>query len=210
MISRLPPGSTSAVLLFLLLLTPLRGLAAEDAPLAVQTGEHMPSLLEDPDSGSQRRRAPLALRLLAEVGGGVVTTVAGGFTGLGLCLLSQPATLSESGCAYPFLFGLMAGLVVGYPLGVWWGGEAVGGDGRLWASLGGGVVGLLAGGVLEISTDGSGMAAAIPVLGMIGASLGYELSQRPEHPERTAASPRIQPMLAFDTRGGVFGLSGRF
>ncbi|QRK11935.1 hypothetical protein JQX13_18880 [Archangium violaceum] len=214
MTSRLPPGSKSVVLLcLLLLLTPRGGLAAEDAPLASPTSnteEHGPTLLEDPASGSLRRRAPLALRLLAEVGGGVATTLAGGLTGLGLCLLTESPVQSEWGCAYPLLFGLTAGLLVGYPLGVWWGGEAVGGDGSLWAALGGGAVGFIAGGLLEGTTAGGGMVIAIPVLGMIGASLGYELSQRPEHPERSAAHPRLQPLLAFDARGGMLGLSGRF
>lgn len=220
MTSRLPPGSKSVVLLFLLLLlTPRGGLAAEDAPLAAQdpapttqaptsnTEAHGPSLLEDPASGFQRRRAPLALRLLAEVGGGVGTIVAGGLTGFVLCEITN--SRDDDGCGFPLLFGLMAGLGVS-PLGVWWGGEAVGGDGSLWASFGGGALGLLVGGLLVRSINGAGMVAVIPVLGLLGASLSYELSQRPELPERSAAHPRLQPMLAFDARGVMLGLSGRF
>jgi hypothetical protein len=222
----MPPGSKSVVLLFLLLLlTPREGLAAEDAPLASQdtapttqaptsnteehkTEEHAPSLLQDPASGFQRRKAPLALRLLAEVGGGVVTTLAGGLLGLVLCPLEGDQ--GEWRCVAPVFIGLAVGLGVGYPLGVWWGGEAVGGDGSLSAALGGGLLGFVVGGVLASSVRGDAMVAAIPVLGMMGASLGYELSQRPEHPEPTAAHPRLQPMLAFDARGVLLGLSGRF
>ncbi|AKJ02506.1 Hypothetical protein AA314_04132 [Archangium gephyra] len=212
------------VLLFLLLLLmPRAGLAAEDAPLVSldaapttlaptsNTEEHGPSLLEEPAFGDdQRNRAPLALRLLAEVGGGVATTLAGGLAGLVLC---QVANLSQGewGCIAPVFVGLAVGTAVS-PLGVWWGGEAVGGDGRLSAAFWGGIVGGLVGGLLVGSLMGGGLVSVLPVFGMItiGASLGYELSQRPESPEPSAAHPRIQPMLAFDGRGGMLGLSGRF
>jgi hypothetical protein len=92
------------------------------------------------------------------------------------------------------------------PLGVWWGGEAMGGDGSLSAAFGGGVLAGLMGALLvNVIT-----VAAVPVLCLMGASLGYELSQRSESPEQSAAHPRIQPMLAFDGRGGMLGLRGRF
>ncbi|WNG43409.1 hypothetical protein F0U60_04335 [Archangium minus] len=214
MTSRLPLGSKSAVLLFFLLLTPCGVLAAEDAPLASldtattsQTEEHRLSLLEAPAPEAGRRRAPFGLRLLAEVGGGVAMTAAGGIAGIGLCLLTI-ASAGEIGCYYALLLGAVTGLSVGYPIGAWWGGEAVGGDGRLWASFVGGFTGFVLG-VVATASRGE-MVLAIPLLTMVGSSLGYELSLRPEYPGRTAASPRIQPLLALGARGGMLGLSARF
>ncbi|EPX55654.1 hypothetical protein D187_009265 [Cystobacter fuscus DSM 2262] len=216
--SRVP---MSALLLFLLLLAPRAGLAAGDAPLAAEApsptersltlegDEHAPSMEESTGWVFTPGRAPLGLRLLAEVGAGVATAAAGGLVagigGFGLCQATGVLYATEGGCFYALLFGAMAGMAVGYPVGVWWGGEVVGGDGRLWASLLGGGLGLAAGylgsRVLIAQTGRGESLIAIPLLAMVGASLGYELS---------AARPSVQPLLSLDTRGGMLGLAGRF
>jgi hypothetical protein len=217
--SRVP---MSAVLLFLLLLAPREGLAAGDAPLAAEapspTGkrltllegdEHAPPTEESTGWVFRTGRAPLGLRLLAEVGAGVATAAAGGLVagigGFGLCQATGLLYATEGGCFYALLFGAMAGMAVGYPVGVWWGGEVVGGEGRLWASLLGGGLGLAAGylgsRVLIAQTGRGESLIAIPLLAMVGASLGYELS---------TTRPSVQPLLSLDTRGGMLGLAGRF
>ncbi|OJH38022.1 hypothetical protein [Cystobacter ferrugineus] len=214
-------GSTFVSLLFLLLLAPREGLAAGDTPLAslapsttgrsltLEGEEHAPSTEEASGWEFRRGRAPLGLRLLTEVGAGVVTAAAGGLVaglgGFGLCQGTGLLYATEGGCFYAMLFGAMAGMAISYPVGVWWGGEAVGGDGRLWASLLGGGLGLAAGylgsRVLIAQTQRGEFLIAIPLLAMVGASLGYELS---------TARPSVQPLLALDTRGGMLGLAGRF
>jgi hypothetical protein len=77
-----------------------------------------------------------------------------------------------------------------------------------------------AGAVLGVVT---GVAIGRPDLGLfftlpgalIGAIVGYELSQRapapgPQAPAVASARPRLQPVLGFSPRGAVVGLGGTF
>ncbi|EPX57088.1 hypothetical protein D187_006842 [Cystobacter fuscus DSM 2262] len=190
----------------------------DDAPRRLMTEEGY----EDDSGEPVRSGAPRGVRILAEVGGGLVTSaalgLAGGLTGGLLCLGSANDDLDKLICLIPAGLGALVGVAVGFPLGVWWAGEAVGGNGSLLATLAGGLVGTLAGGmvlgVAAIRASGQGgelsplATASLPLLGMAGCIVGYELSQH--EPRRWAARGRLQPLLAVTPSGAVLGLSGLF
>jgi hypothetical protein len=223
------------LLLSLLLLAPRVGQAAEDAPLAPvpSTASAVPGtdegaplrLLEEPTA--QRQRVPMGLRLLAEVGAGLLTSVGGGLVGgfasTGLCEAtgfgSTPSFAIIGNCFSAALLGILVGGSLGYPLGVWWGGEVLGGDGSLLASLAGMGTGILMGFLLatamyQANPNGShtGIVAGLTI--MTGPILAYELSQRrePSLPAPTVASsrPRLQPLLSVFSGGALLGLGGTF
>jgi hypothetical protein len=172
----------------------------------------------------EQRGAPRGLRILGEVGGGLVTSAALGLAGalvggLGCGLFDRPSGSGFDGlvCLVYAGLGAAVGVVLGFPLGTWWAGEALGGNGSLLASLAGGALGVLAGAVIvgvagsaaAQSGGGSGLAtASVPVLGMAGCIIGYELSQRA--PRGWAARGGLQPLLAFTPSTAVVGLSGHF
>jgi hypothetical protein len=233
------------LLLPLLLLVPREGLAAQDAPLADPetparsetrstdsripgTEEHESPRLSDDGSWArepQRKGAPTGLRLLAEVGAGSLTAVGGGLVGglggLGLCE-ALGGQLPYVGCVWGALFGAGLGLTVAYPVGVWWGGEATGGDGSLLAAFGGmgagGLVGVLLG--LMVGRVDEPMGPLLGIVGglaaMSGPIIGYELSRKrePRQPRMGSAvassRPRIQPLLSVTSRGALLGLGGSF
>lgn len=228
----LPSWSKLPLLVALLLFAPRVGLAAENARLArASTAFVVPRtderaslrLLEQPTAEPQRERVPMGLRLLAELGAGLVTSsggaFVGGLAGLGFCLATG-SNNNYSGC----LFGLTAGVILGgglgYPLGVWWGGEAAGGDGSLLASFAGmgGVllVGALLGLAMQQLDPYAGLAAssAAGVFSLAGPIVAYELSQRrepgPPAPAVASARPRLQPLLSVTPGGALLGLGGTF
>lgn len=227
------------LLLSLLLLVPRVGLAAQDAPLAESetpapdsripgTDERESRRLLEEDSwdrAPQRTGAPVGLRIMAELGAGWLTALGGGLVGglvgVGLC----EATGGNSGyfgCLVDGGLGIVLGTTLGYPLGVWWGGEAVGGDGSLLVTMAG-----MGGGVLVAVVLGLAMSQVDPTTGpltslvsglavMSGPIVAYELSQKRERrqPQRgpavASSGPRLQPLLSVTSRGAVLGLGGRF
>ena len=227
------------LLLSLLLLVPRVGLAAQDAPLAESEtpapDSRIPGtderesrrLLEDDSWAREPRRtgAPMGLRIMAELGAGTLTALGGGLVGglvgVGLC----EATGGNSGwfgCLGEGGLGLLLGVGLGYPLGVWWGGEAAGGDGNLFVTMAG-----MGGGVLVAVVLGVAMAQVDPTTGaltglvsglavMSGPIVAYELSQKrePRQPQRgpavASSGPRLQPLLSVTSHGAVLGLGGRF
>ncbi|HEX8824707.1 MAG TPA: hypothetical protein VF794_32605 [Archangium sp.] len=228
------------LLLSLLLLVPGVGLAAQDAPLAAPetptesetpftdsgipgTDEPEPlRLLDEPES--QRSGTPLGLRILAEVGAGTVTslggTLVGGLLGLGLCE-ALDGQGEYVGCAWGAVLGAVAGAGIGYPVGVWWGGEVTGGDGKLFAAIVGMALGSLVGlvvGVAAYEVDATGRLTGVAagLATMAGPIIAYELSQnrepRPPRQDSAEASarPRVQPLLSVTSRGAVLGLGGSF
>jgi hypothetical protein len=222
--------SKLSLLLSLLLLAPRVGLAAEDAPLATPTSlpsevpgtqEHEPPrLLEEP--ATRREKLSVGLRLLVETGAGLMTStgglLAGGLIGYGLCEVTS-GRAAYIGCAWGAVLGILGGVAIGYPLGVWWGGEVVGGDGSLLASFAGMGVGILAGvllGLAEQQIDPgnrlTGAVVGLPILA--GPLVFYELSQRQEPgtpaPAVASARPRLQPLLTVSSRGALLGLGGTF
>ncbi|MFY0527923.1 hypothetical protein ACN28I_33815 [Archangium gephyra] len=225
--SRLP-------LLLLLLLAPGVGLAAQEPTLRLEprlassglpgTDERAPLRLGEEDWAQGEKeefRPPRGLRILAETGAGVLTGVGGGFLGFmaggGLCGAGIVGNSSGFfGCLDSAAIGLILGAGAGVTLGVWWGGEAAGGDGKLLAALAGMgsgvVVGFLAG--VVAGRPDLGLYFTLPGA-LIGAIVGYELSQRtlvpgPRSPAVASARPRLQPLLAFSPHGGLVGLGGSF
>jgi hypothetical protein len=170
---------------------------------------------------NQRTGAPRGLRILGEFGAGALTAVGGaiggGLVGLGLCGVAG-GSAPYFGCVWGAILGSTLGVAFGYPLGVWWGGEALGGDGSLFAALGGmgaGIVAAVLLGTVTAQLDPSGALIGImPGLVVLGAPiLAYELSQRREPrrgPAVASSRPRIQPLLSFSARGAVLGLGGSF
>lgn len=164
-------------------------------------------------------RSPgLGMRLLAESGLGIVTSLGmglgGALAGGGICTAFK---LEEGFLAcldYTFL-GYLIPAFVGIPLGVWGGGEVAGGDGRFVASLVGAGAGVLVsfglGMLLRIQTVTEALLIGLIPLG--GAIASYELFQR-ERPALVPASlssrPRVQPTVTVSSRGAGLGLVGSF
>ncbi|MFE8603142.1 hypothetical protein [Archangium violaceum] len=226
--SRLP-------LLLLLVLTPGVGLAAEaPVPPGLRAGAPVQRLLQahsgqpgtaereplrlredDPLQRYEDSRPPShGMRILAEVAAGLVTSIgpgiAGGYVASSLC---QAGIVGSVGgfmpCLGPALAGVLVGGGAGFSLGVWWGGELAGGDGRLLGALGGFAVSAALGTSLALATQepSVGLLVGVP-LTLLGSIMGYELTQRTVGPSYRA---RVQPMLAFSPRGAwVGGLGGSF
>ncbi|WP_309892329.1 hypothetical protein [Archangium sp.] len=222
------------LLLSLLLLVPRVGLAAQDTPPTDSstesripgTEESESRRLVDEESWSREQRtgAPQGLRILGEFGAGTVTAVGGviggGLVGLGLCGVTG-GQAAYIGCLGGAILGAGLGGALGYPLGVWWGGEALGGDGSLFAAIGGMGGGILAAVVLGLVTTPldpsgalTGVTTGLVLLG--GPILAYELTQRGDSrqprrgPALASSRPRIQPLLSVSSRGAVLGLGGSF
>ena len=230
-----PPSSPSRLpLLLLLLLAPGVSLAAQEpSPLLEPrlassglpgTDERAPLRLSEEDGAQGEReesRPPRALRILAETGAGLLTgaggSVLGALAGVSLCEAGVAGTRGGFlSCVDGAIIGLAVGAGIGLPLGVWWGGEAAGGDGKLLgvlAGMGSGMVlGFLAG--VVVGRPDFGLGFTVPGA-LIGGIVGYELSQPslasgPPSPAVASARPRLQPLLAFSPHGGLVGLGGSF
>jgi hypothetical protein len=228
-------------LLLLLLLAPGVGLAGQQAPATLLSPRSTPSFEALPrvassslpdtalrvplrlsgNSGDQEGAEPprpsRALRILAETGAGLLTGGAGGVAGYLIgTRLCQLGIVGSNGGWFPCLgegiVGFVMGFGTGFPLGVFWGGEAAGGDGMLLGVLAGPGVGLVMNLLLTAITrsPSTGFALSIPFLA-IGSIVGYELSQRrTEPPAMASARLRIQPVLALSSRGTLVGLGGSF
>jgi hypothetical protein len=194
------------------MLLPGAALCAEDAPRLARLSLLNPpgdsAASEEARARSERWRAPPPLRILVGVGGGTIMALSAGtlgaLGGLGLC---SQFDVDQECLGAPFV-GAFAGALVGYPLGVWGSGEAVGGDGRLWATMLGAGVGFAAGLPIALNEHGAGV---LPfVLTVLGAHLGYEMSQSEPPASLDLQRPRFQPLLSLSDHGGWVGLSGRF
>ena len=222
-------GPTLCLLLCLLLLVPRVGFAAEEGvaltpePSGVPgTSEPAPLRLNDENSWVQEsERTPRGLRILAETGAGVLTGAGLGVAGLlaagGLCgagLLGG----GDFGCLGEMGFGALLGIGLGLPLGVFWGGEVTGGDGKLYGALLGIAAGLAAGALVSVAMGIPYSVFYVSLPFILGGSIvGYELTTRPTQlpqppmaPAVASSRPRLQPVLAFSSKGAVLGLGGSF
>jgi hypothetical protein len=156
---------------------------------------------------------PLWQRLLVEGGAGVGTGLAGALVGVGLYMLGSGLQLFEPGENPTVLPFALVGAALGFPLGVWWGGELMAGDGSLLATFGGAAVGGLAAVGLWALSERSrepvssvlrGVAIPLPV---VGAFLGYELSSGLR---KKAKGLQVQPAVVLSSRHGALVLAGRF
>jgi hypothetical protein len=234
MTAPLSAWSKLPLLLCLLLLAPRVGLAAQDTP-DMSTDSEVPVTDEEAPQEQEvqaesesfarpeRWRIPLGVRLLGEAGGGLLTSagasLAGGLLGFGLCELTD-AQGPFVGCAWAAAVGFGVGAIAGYPLGVWWGGEALGGDGKLFSAFAGMGVGIAASLLLGVASqqfDPGGRVTG-PISGLLvlaGPIVFYELSQRREPGSQaeglaSAARPRLQPLLSVSPNGALLGLGGTF
>ena len=235
--SRLP-------LLLLLLLVPGVGLAGQEEPATPPpppsaTVEQPPPassaqpgtqprasrrLREESEEERERSRLPRGGRIFAELGAGLLTSaglgVAGLAVGTGMCVWGLATKGADGFDACPAQLGIatLVGVGLGFPLGVFWGGQAVGGRGNLLGALGGLAGGALVGffgGWLLFQHEFDALLLSVP-LAMVGSIVGYELTQSEPGPTapraRPVASvrPRLQPVLGFSPRGALVGLRGSF
>jgi hypothetical protein len=151
--------------------------------------------------------------LLVEGGAGVGTGLAGALVGVGLYMLGSGLQVFETGESPTVLPFALVGAALGFPLGVWWGGELMAGDGSLLATFGGAAVGTLAAGGLwalsahprePLSTLLEGVAIPLPV---VGAFLGYELSSSFR---KRAKGLQVRPAVVLSPRHQALVLAGRF
>lgn len=226
-IESLSPGVSrmmGMVVVALLLLSPSGAMAQQakrwDTPLAGAGGgvRHL-RLLEEPPGNvpmlSPREERPshsLGARLAVEGLAGVGTSLVTGLAGFGLGLAVGSQTHYNNGML-AVLYGLV-GLGVGFPFGVWWGGELMGGDGSLLVTLGGYLLGSL--GLLGLTQVASRFDARQPqvtlllgtgvLLPVVGGFLGYELSSS----ARKKARVRLQPALVLSEERKAIVLAGSF
>jgi hypothetical protein len=172
-----------------------------------------------------RSRPSQGARVVAETGAGLLTSAGLGAAGLlvgGVMCLRDFSGQGLSGlnaCPKQLGLGTLVGVGLGFPLGVFWGGEAAGGRGSVLGALGGmaggALVGFLGGSLLDQdSSVASGILLGLP-LAMVGSIVGYELTQSeprlsPRPPPVASARPRLQPVLGFSKRGALVGLGGSF
>ena len=168
----------------------------------------LPEAPTDPSVDGPREsfRPPRALRVLAEVGAGLVTSagagILGGVLGYGLCETTGWGAHDKLRCLAPIVALSFLGLNEGYGLGVWWGGEALRGDGSLALTLLGATAGALGGYALLQSGNPELGGYSLIVLPILLSHLGYELFQR--------EPPGIQPLVSVSAQGTVLGVGGRF
>ncbi|MBU8896166.1 GlsB/YeaQ/YmgE family stress response membrane protein [Corallococcus sp. H22C18031201] len=164
----------------------------------------------------------IAVDMVGGAAGGVV-----GVLGLGLAgyLAAAPTVGCNSDeCSILAVMAGIAGGCIGVPLGTYLGGQLMGGQGRLWPTAVGSLVGwggALLGQVTLNNGEGGGtpstvMAAALLALPVIGATVGYELSQAPQAPVRhdtdvaSRQSVRLVPVAGYAQGSARLGLMGSF
>ncbi len=213
--------------LALLLLVPAMARAEQgrswDAPTRGSENRWRLRLVEEPAGDAPRRlpdvvqvaplEHPLGLRLLVETGAGLGTSLAGGLVGVGLYLMGSGLQLLRSGDGLRVLPFALAGMAAGFPLGVWWGGELMAGDGSLLLTAGGFALGALSTlGLWNLAEHAreplASILVAVPIpLSMAGALLGYELSSSAR---KKARGLQVQPALVLGASHQALVLAGSF
>jgi hypothetical protein len=145
-------------------------------------------------------------RLLAELGLGAVSGAAGGL--LGAVVLGAACGAGTAGCVLGFFAGPLLGFSLGTAVGVYGAGELLGGHGGLGGPFLGALLGTAVGLTVSLTLS-SGLDLSTlflgPAVGLVGALIGYEVSQQP--PDRQ----RLRPLLSVSPRGGgLLGLAGSF
>ncbi|MCY1035066.1 GlsB/YeaQ/YmgE family stress response membrane protein [Corallococcus sp. BB11-1] len=210
---------------------PLVGAEAEDvpAPPDAESPEDAPSGSRPsvtagalPDARPPPSKDPVprvAVEALGGAAGGVVgATVLGSFG-----YLLGSATVGCDECLVMAVAGAAAGALIGIPVGTYAGGRFMNGRGRLGPTVAGSMVGWGAT-LLGISLVNSGGADAPPavnaalfILPVVGASVGYELTHsstlRAEEAARQPHAPqgvRLMPVATYGAKGPHLGLLGSF
>lgn len=160
------------------------------------------------------------VRGLAETGVGLATAAAGAFVG-GLLGAGLGFGLSPNdGFAAAILaaIGVIGGWTIGLPVGVMITGKAMQGNGKLWATILGEVVGFVAAGVASEAyysgNAGSGLPGVlfVTLLPAAGAAMGYELTSDHSRFEPKTGLRSARPTLrtAADGTGAVLGVQLQF
>jgi hypothetical protein len=160
----------------------------------------------------------ILLEIVASTASGAVLSAAGLAAGE---LASGSGCRLELDCA-PALLGMTAGLLFGTPLGAYYVGRLVGGQGSYWASVLGtftGTVMGVVGGVVLVLVGHPKLAITSLVVGPVaGAVIAHELTYSawqpiPQERDRSAADARFQilPLAGITPDGGILGgFAGRF
>jgi hypothetical protein len=214
-----------AVLLSLLLV-PSVGLAAEEVSWVSERipGTEAPAalrLVEERQSAEPVQYISPVVRVAAEIGAEAVTAFVTGLGGVipgyalcGALGLGSPNSFLGR-CTEYAGYGFLVGASLGAPLGVWWGGKLMGGQGTfLGALLGAGAAALLGAGTTLFVTNDDIKIFVVPVFSLVGAIVGYEVSHAiassSNSSKRDAVGASLEPVLSFSGRGTALGLSGRF
>ncbi len=161
--------------------------------------------------------APFAARVAGETLGGALIGGSGLALGLlGGVLLSDAVTCGFDDCrtGQHLTAGTSAlGLGLGAASGVYLAGSLMDARGRLLPTMLGGLIG--AGAPLAvIGLTGTKLEGAPLVVGLalpvVGAILGYELSEPGPAPRYGARQPLLLPLVGWAPGGGAIGLAGRF
>ncbi|MFY0562214.1 hypothetical protein ACN28E_00095 [Archangium lansingense] len=215
----LPPRlSRMSLLLTVLLIAPRLGFAAEQAPLlptdapaersALATAAPLPGTgarpnlrLMDDAPAPEAERPAQDLRVMAEIGAGVLTGAGGlalGYMGMFMLWPTGIGSVGGYGLLAPILVGIGSGLA----LGTYWGGEVTGGRSDLGNTFLGMLLGGAAGVLISVPSGNPFVSLfACPPLMLLGSLIAYESS---EH------GGRIQPVVNVSSRGTTFGLAGTF
>lgn len=155
-----------------------------------------------------------SVQVLTGLGMMVGGTLAGGLAGFFVGAVGSGPTNNAAGIGIGV--GAAVGYLVGTPAGVWLGGNAMYGNGSIWATAAGTAVGVLAGGattlVISRETGGNGGAAfwmtALPITGGI---VGYELTSGPD-PGRAEKGLTLQVGASppVSGRGTLLSIMGRW
>lgn len=199
-----PQLARKLFLLSLLLLVPGVSLAAQEPPPVPGTAAPAPVRLLDVPS--QQRVHP-ALRVTAQVGGAAATSFGIGVAAFFLALSGDDG-LGDFGEAET---GWLLASAIGAPLGAWWAGELVDGNGTFAGTLVGAAGGLLLGALASLPANENAKFLLYPIGAVIGSVIGYEVSASRElKAKASAASASFQPLLGVSGNGAVLGLGGRF
>ena len=204
------------LLALLLVVGPGVGLAAEaEAPDAEPSPRtEVPESLHLVEPPPEPAEVHMAVRLLADLGlvpGVALATGMGGFlAGLLLSVSSGPGVTPDSALDGA-LYGFQGGFVLGASLGAWSAGKVLGGRGTYLGALLGAGVGAGAGAVTSLLVTNDDMKPYfIPLLSMVGAIVGYEVSHAMNKAPRVTTSASVQPVLNVSGSHAALGLSGSF
>lgn len=152
---------------------------------------------------------PRGERIVYETLGGLGGAVVGGLVGYGVGMATMGD--GEFGPIFALAFAAFPGAILGMPSGVYLTGEACGGDGNYWATLGGTLVGAIVPTAFAfLASDNDDLwpvhLLLWTTLPLAGGVIGYELSQAEPGSSTPAARLWLSP-----TEGGFYtGLSGSF